>query len=65
MSHPVYRVAVAVERTRYYQESREGIYGGTSFVVANFVQSVPVSLVSTFLASFILFKVECKRYICR
>ena len=45
-----------MERTRYYQESREGIYGGTSFVVANFVQSVPVSLVSTFLASFILFK---------
>ena len=45
-----------MERTRYYQESREGIYGGTSFVVANFVQSVPVSLVSTFLASFVLFK---------
>ena len=52
----LYRVPVAVERTRYYQESREGIYGGTSFVVANFIQSIPVSLVSTFLASFILFK---------
>ncbi len=45
-----------MERTRYYQESREGIYGGTSFLLSNFVQSLPVSVISTFLASFILFR---------
>ncbi len=45
-----------MERTRYYQEAREGTYGGPLFILANLVQSVPVTLTTTFLSAFLIFK---------
>jgi hypothetical protein len=47
---------VAAERTRYYQESREGIYTGPLFILANFLQGLPLSALSTLLATFITFR---------
>ena len=47
---------VAIERTRYYQESREAIYSGPTFLLANFVQSLPISLLASFLSAFIIFR---------
>jgi len=49
-------VLVAAERTRYYQESREGIYTGPLFIIANFINSLPISAFSTHLATFIAFR---------
>ncbi len=47
---------VAIERTRYYQESREGTYSGPLFLLSNLVQSIPASVVTTLAAAFLLFK---------
>jgi len=47
---------VAAERTRYYQESREGIYTGPLFIFANFLQGLPLSAFTTLLATFITFR---------
>jgi len=43
-------------RTRYYQESREGIYSGPTFLVAHLLASLPISALSTAVASLILFR---------
>ena len=56
MKHPFDDVTVAAERTRYYQESREGIYTGPLFVLANFLQGLPLSAISTLIATFITFR---------
>ncbi|KAK6638529.1 hypothetical protein RUM43_006796 [Polyplax serrata] len=38
-------------RTRYYQESQEGLYGGTLFYIVNTIYSLPFSFISTLTAS--------------
>ena len=43
-------------RTRYYQESREGLYSGPTFLLSYFISSIPVSAIASFLASLILFR---------
>ena len=43
-------------RTRYYQESREGLYSGPTFLLSYFISSIPVSAITSFLASLILFR---------
>lgn len=45
-----------MERTRYYQEARDGIYSGPTFVLANALQDLPVSLLATFLSAFVVFR---------
>lgn len=42
-------------RTRYYQESRDGLYYGPSFILARSLASIPVSLATVFSASALLF----------
>ncbi|KAK9871750.1 hypothetical protein WA026_014204 [Henosepilachna vigintioctopunctata] len=42
-------------RTRYFQESQEGLYGGTLFLTTYNMVSIPFSLISTALASLIVF----------
>jgi len=43
-------------RTRYYQEAREGIYSGPTFLVSHLVASLPLSLLTSLSAALILFK---------
>ncbi len=49
-------ISLAPERTRYYQESREGVYGGSLFLLTNWLQSLPVSLTTTLIAAMITFR---------
>lgn len=42
-------------RTRYYQENRDGLYGGPVFVFAHMISSMPISAISNCLASAIVF----------
>ncbi len=42
-------------RTRYYQESRDGLYYGPSFIIARSLSSIPLSLMTVFGAAAILF----------
>jgi len=55
----------ASERTRYYQESREGMYSGPLFVVANLISSIPFSMLSSFISTFIIFRGLKDHLICQ
>jgi len=46
----------AADRTRYYQESREGIYTGPIFLLATLIANLPISLFTTALSAFIIFR---------
>jgi len=46
----------ARDRTRYYQESREGIYTGPVFLLSHLVSSLPISLLTTAVSAFIIFR---------
>ena len=48
--------AVAADRTRYYQETREGIYTGPIFLLATLVANLPISLFTTALSAFVIFR---------
>uniref|UniRef100_A0A0K2T2T6 ATP-binding cassette sub-family G member 5 n=2 Tax=Lepeophtheirus salmonis TaxID=72036 RepID=A0A0K2T2T6_LEPSM len=54
----------ATDRTRYYQEVREGIYGGPLFLLSNLVQSLPLSALTTFMSTFIIFRGLKNELIC-
>jgi len=43
-------------RTRYYQEAREGIYSGPTFLLSYLTASLPLTALSTCLASILLFR---------
>jgi len=43
-------------RTRYYQEAREGIYSGPTFLLSQLISNLPLSAFTTLLSSFILFR---------
>lgn len=43
-------------RTRYYQEAREGLYSGPTFLFSQLVANLPLSALSTALAAFITFR---------
>ena len=43
-------------RTRYYQEAREGLYSGPTFLFSQLVANLPLSALSTALAGFITFR---------
>jgi hypothetical protein len=47
---------VSSERTRYYQEAREGIYSGPTFILGQLVSNLPISAFSTLLSSLIIFR---------
>ena len=47
---------VASIRTRYYQEAREGIYSGPTFLLSYLASSLPLTAMSTLLASILLFR---------
>ena len=47
---------VAADRTRYYQETREGIYTGPIFLLATMVSNLPISLFTTALSAFVIFR---------
>ena len=42
-------------RTRYYQESRDGLYFGPLFVLAKSLSSIPLSMITVALASALIF----------
>ncbi|CAG9853676.1 unnamed protein product [Phyllotreta striolata] len=42
-------------RTRYYQETQEGLYGGTLFLLTYNLVSLPFSFISTFAATAIIY----------
>lgn len=42
-------------RTRYYQESQEGLYGGTLFLITYNLLSIPFSFVSVIAGSAIIY----------
>ena len=42
-------------RTRYYQESRDGVYYGPLFIIARNISSIPLSLVSVLAATAIIY----------
>jgi len=44
------------QRTRYYQEAREGIYTGPTFLLTHFLQSLPLSAFTSCLSAFITFR---------
>ena len=43
-------------RTRYYQEAREGLYSGPTFLLSQMVANLPLSALTTALAAFITFR---------
>ena len=43
-------------RTRYYQEAREAVYSGPTFLLAYLLSSLPITAFSTCAASLILFR---------
>ena len=43
-------------RTRYYQEAREGLYSGPTFLLSQMVANLPLSAMTTALAAFITFR---------
>ena len=43
-------------RTRYYQESREGIYSGPTFLLSHLISNLPLSAFTTCLSAFIIFR---------
>ena len=47
---------MASERIRYYQEAREGIYSGPVFLLGQLLQSLPTTLLSTLIASLVIFR---------
>nr|AHK05668.1 ATP-binding cassette transporter sub-family G member 5 isoform X1 [Tigriopus japonicus] len=47
---------VAPARTAYYTEYRQGLYNGPSFVVAQTLRSIPLSIFVTFTGSLLLYK---------
>lgn len=46
---------VPIYRTRYFQESQEGLYGGTLFLLTYNAVSIPFSFLSTVGASAIVY----------
>jgi len=46
----------AADRTRYYQETREGIYTGPIFLLATLIANLPISLFTTAMSAFIIFR---------
>ena len=51
-------MSVVSARTRYYQESREGIYSGPTFLLSNLISNLPLSAFTTCLSAFIVFRLE-------
>lgn len=47
---------VSTYRNSYYEESRQGLYSGPLFLFAYWLFSVPFSIISTIVASFIVFQ---------
>lgn len=47
---------MASERTRYYQEAREGVYSGPIFLIAQLLQSIPTTLLTTLIGSLVIFR---------
>ena len=43
-------------RTRYYQEAREGLYSGPTFLLSQMLANLPLSAMTTALAAFITFR---------
>jgi len=56
---------MAHERTRYYQESREGIYTGPLYLISQLIQSIPISLLSTLFGSLVIFRGLKTQMICK
>ena len=56
-------------RTRYYQESRDGLYYGPLFIMARNISSIPLSVISVFAATAIIsfgeFKYHSVDHLCR
>jgi len=51
-------------RTRYYQEAREGIYSGPTFLLSQLVSGLPLSAFTTCLSSFIIFRGLKEELVC-
>jgi len=51
-------------RTRYYQESREGIYSGPTFLLSNLISNLPLSAFTTCLSAFIVFRGLKEELVC-
>jgi len=52
-------------RTRYYQEAREGLYSGPTFLLSQITSSLPLSALTTALAAFITFRGLKDELVCR
>jgi len=51
-------------RTRYYQESREGIYSGPTFLLSHLISNLPLSAFTTCLSAFIIFRGLKEELVC-
>jgi len=51
-------------RTRYYQEAREGIYSGPTFLLSQLLSSLPLSAFTTCLSAFIIFRGLREEMVC-
>ena len=47
---------VVASRTRYYQEAREGVYSGPTFLLSHLFSSLPLSPFTSALSAFIIFR---------
>jgi len=52
-------------RTRYYQEAREGICSGPTFLMSHLVSHIPLSAFTTLFAAFIAFRGLRTELVCR
>jgi len=51
-------------RTRYYQEAREGIYSGPTFLLSQLFSSLPLSAFTSCLSAFIIFRGLKQELVC-
>ena len=55
---------VVCSRTRYYQEAREGVYTGPTFLLSQLLASLPLSAFTTCLSAFIIFRGLREEMVC-
>jgi hypothetical protein len=56
-------VIVGRLRTRYYQEAREAVYSGPTFLLSYLLSSLPITAITTCAAALILFRSALRTYI--
>ncbi|XP_067124496.1 ATP-binding cassette sub-family G member 5 [Centruroides vittatus] len=55
LSTAITSITYAPFRTRYYQESKEGMYGGVTFILSQIVYSLPLSAMTVWVGATIIY----------